>query len=167
MRVVAASLYIRKNRDKVTAGIIALIFGVALIAIGIYNFVRILQLKKSGLRADAVVFDIKKSTSYRTVVAYFPIVRFVTEKGEWITIQTTIGVFPGTYKKGTQVVVTYNPLKPTECYILSTSTNVIPLLLLIAGIALSIFALINLLDIQQGFSQIPITFYTGLDFTQY
>jgi hypothetical protein len=56
----------------------------------------------------------------------YPIVRFKTDSGEWITELHNIGLFPGLYKKGAKVIIQYDPQNPKSFTIVSTRSFLVP-----------------------------------------
>ena len=104
------------------------------------------RLSKTGEIVEGIIFDFAANTSTNSEMHY-PIVRFVTKKGYWITLKSDVGFNDGYYKQGDAVTVTYNPNRPEEFTILSTSSP-LPTLFTVIGIGMllgGIYALMGYL----------------------
>ncbi len=126
----------------ITAIIISLI-GVILLAIGASHRMQFQKVSKIGKRAEGVVFETETEdlefgagSQHSRQPSRYPIIRFTTEKEEWITEKYTAVVIPGLLKVGSRVNVIYNPDKPTEFVLDSKGVNFVLNALVIAGLAL-------------------------------
>jgi hypothetical protein len=81
--------------------------GVCLL-IGTYLLRRGNHFLKNGKRAEAVIFS-----NYYDGDAYYPVIRFLTDKQEWITHQLDIGHLPKK-REGKKLQVVYDPEDPTD-----------------------------------------------------
>ena len=116
--------------------LILLAIGIGLIAIPLRLFSKHERIKKTGLPAEGIVFDLIERVSSSNRHQY-PVIRFVTAKNEWITQKYEIGVSLNSFRKGQKVNILYDPSKP-EDFILKSGTNDIILYSLIAiGILLT------------------------------
>ena len=102
-----------------------------------------------GRKTEAVIFTNNyKSDSNGGM--YYPVVRFTTEKNEWITQELSIGFNPAK-PQGTKLQVIYDPDDPKEVAINSTLyLEIIPLLLIsigCIGFFVSIADYLELIDI--------------------
>jgi hypothetical protein len=80
---------------------------------------------------------------------YYPVVRFLTDKQEWITQELNTGYSPAK-KEGTKLEIIYDPNDPQSIQINSAfQLKILPRLLIIAGIVLLLFGFSELFDITQ------------------
>ncbi len=78
---------------------------------------------------------------------YYPVVRFLTERKEWITQELSIGRNPP-IKEGSKVTVIYDPEDPTNVDIRSTfRQEILPRILLAIGVAGIIIGLLGYLEL--------------------
>jgi hypothetical protein len=128
--------------------IIVALVSTALIAIGFHLLQKGIYLVQNGKKAKAVVFKNNHKVS-RSGIIYYPVVRFLTDKQEWITQELSTGSNPAT-REGTSVEVIYDPDKPNNVEINSGfRLKVVPILLLIIGFAGLIVVILELFDITQ------------------
>lgn len=101
------------------------------------------KLKKTGLKAEGIIFDLDYDanpiTSFNdTNIKDEVTVRFVTKEKEWITgkiKQPFVVYFTNQYKPGGKVIVYYNPDNPSEFFLDSKQSEFIGrLLFLVSGI---------------------------------
>lgn len=108
------------------------------------------QLLTNGKKAKAIIFK----NNYRSAGAndggtYYPVVRFLTDKQEWITQELSIGYSPAK-KEGTRMEVIYDPEDPKTVEINSKfQLEIFPRVLIGMGICGLIFVLLEILDITQ------------------
>ncbi|WP_160143473.1 DUF3592 domain-containing protein [Chryseolinea soli] len=94
------------------------------------------HLVKNGKTATAVVFR----NNFKTYLEggsglYYPVVRFLTDKQEWITEELSVGYNPKK-REGAKLRVIYDPENPTEVEIHSIlQLRILPLLFIVAGVA--------------------------------
>jgi len=100
-------------------------------------------LKQVGESAEGVVFDINfKSENIDSGNTSYPIIRFVTRNGEWVTEQSSSSSL--FVKKGKKVAVLYNPENPKEFIAdLGMPSNLILPSFLVIGLALIAFGIYN------------------------
>lgn len=127
--------------------IILLTIGILLIIIATIVLSKFNKIKKKGIVTEGVVFDLESSTNANNLITY-PIIRFATQKNEWITEPYKIGIFPGFYKKGSKVSIIYDPQSPASFFINSSSSHLIPKVILIVGLIIIIFGALNLVSIK-------------------
>jgi hypothetical protein len=78
------------------------------------------RISDHGVKAEGVVFDLEGDSDVRYSNSdlstdrplFYPVIRFVTSSGEWITEKYSIS--SNFYKKGQKVEVTYDPENPKE-----------------------------------------------------
>lgn len=116
--------------------VLLIIISLAVIVIAIIALSKYKKISTNGIEADAIIFDIESSPATGDTTITFPIVRFVTEKNEWITQKAAVSIIPYSYKKGQSVVVVYSKDKPTDFFIKSNWTNGILIAMIIIGLAL-------------------------------
>jgi hypothetical protein len=109
-------------------------------------FMGAMQLEKSnhllatGKKADAVIFSNVFKSNRR---AGFPVVRFLTDKKEWITQELSIGYYP-VKEEGTKLEVIYDPANPTIVEInVPFQMKILPRLFLAIGITGFIFGMLE------------------------
>jgi Protein of unknown function (DUF3592) len=105
------------------------------------------HLLTNGKVADAVIFKNNHSTSRSGRGTYYPVVRFLTDKQEWITQELSIGYSPAK-EEGTKLQVIYDPEDPTKVEINSTlQLEILPRLFVALGIGGLIFGTLEYLNI--------------------
>ncbi len=117
-------------------GVLLIIISLAVIVIAIIALSKYTKISTNGIEADAIIFDIEFSPTNGDTTITFPIVRFVTEKNEWITQKASVSIIPYSYKKGQSVVVVYSKDKPSDFFIKSNWTNGVLIAMIIIGLAL-------------------------------
>ena len=128
--------------------IIVLAISIGAIAIGIHLWQKGNHLLTIGKKAKAVIFKNNYDSSGSGGV-YYPVVRFLTDKQEWITQQLSIGYSPAK-KEGTKLEVIYDPDDPTDVEINSAfQLEILPRILVIIGVCGLVFGILELLDIIQ------------------
>ena len=102
----------------------------------------------NGRKAKAVIFKNNFDSSSSGAV-YFPVVRFLTDKQEWITQQLSIGYSPAK-PEGTKLEVVYDPEEPTNVEINSAfHLEMLPRLFVIIGVVGLIWGTLEYADIVQ------------------
>ena len=96
---------------------------------------RIIQ---NGIETEGIIFGFETSISYNNTSTKYPVIRFVTHDGIWITQVSDYGV-PFLFKKGQKVKVIYDRENPKD-FIFRTSIDISnsSYLFLIIGIILFI-----------------------------
>lgn len=121
-----------------------LIVGIAITIIAIKTLIKGNYIRKNGLSAEGIVYDLTHNSTI-SVNLQLPIIRFVTHDQHWVTKEAKIGLPYGMYKRGQKIKVIYDKDEPTEFVIISTSSILIPYILLVAGCVLLAFSLINII----------------------
>jgi hypothetical protein len=88
---------------------------------------------------------------------YYPVVRFTTENGEWITQELSDGYQPA-LEQGTELEILYDPANPTS--IVSNSEfklTYLPYILMVLGFIGTIFGLSEYLEITTLISQYEVS----------
>lgn len=99
------------------------------------------KISKNGIKAEGIVFDNEVGNQgYPT----YPIIRFLTDKQEWITKASKIAVPPGIYKSGKTVGVIYDKLEPTNFVIDDKYTKVVPYVLIGVGTLFFVAGMVTL-----------------------
>ena len=107
------------------------------------------HLLTNGKKANAIIFKNNYSGSGSSGGAYYPVVRFLTDKQEWITQELNIGYSPAK-PEGTKLEVLYDPDDPTNVEINSSAQlEFLPRLFVVLGIAGLIFGVLEAFDIIQ------------------
>lgn len=117
-------------------GVVLIILSLVVILIAIIAFSKYKKISAIGIEADGIIFDIESSPITGDSTITFPIVRFVTERNEWITQKAAISIIPYSYKKGQTVIVVYSKNNPTDFFIKSIWTNGVLIAMIIIGLAL-------------------------------
>ena len=116
--------------------------------IGIRLWQKNSHLLVAGKKAKAIVLENNYEPS-KEGGAYYPVVRFLTDKDVWITQQLNFGVNPA-IKEGTRLDIIYDPEDPTTIQINAIFFfEVLPRLLLALGICGLTFAFLELFEITQ------------------
>lgn len=103
-------------------------------------------LMANGKTAKAVIFRNNLSRPDEEDGAYFPVVRFKTDKDEWITQQLDIGYQPAK-PVGTKLEVIYDPDDPTSVAIHAAfELEILPRLFVTLGLAGLIFGTLAYLN---------------------
>jgi hypothetical protein len=104
------------------------------------------HLLKNVKTADAIIFK-NNFQSSRSAGLYYPVVRFLTEKQEWITQELSIGYLTAK-EEGTKLRVIYDPEEPTNVEINSTlQLELLPRLFVVLGIVGLKFGTLEYLDV--------------------
>ena len=102
--------------------------------------------RSRGKKADATIVQNNLGTSGFDSGSYYPVIKFLTEKKEWITQELKTGFEPP-IPEGTKVEVLYDPENPSDVEINSSlRLKILPALFIAAGI---IGMTISILDYAQ------------------
>lgn len=105
------------------------------------------HLLKNGKTAEAIVFQNNFKPDSDGGGEYFPVVRFLTDKQEWITQELNFGTNPKK-REGTKLQVIYDPENPTDVQINSTfMLEILPRILCALGVMGLVFVTLEILDI--------------------
>ncbi|MBS1573842.1 MAG: DUF3592 domain-containing protein [Bacteroidetes bacterium] len=120
--------------------VVLLAVGLALI-IGGFNFKRKNnKLIKNGIEVEGVIFSIEFPGD-SNIKGVYPVIRFVTNNGLWITETADLALPSFLLKKGTSVKVLYNPDNPKEfVYKTNIDLSMISYLFLSAGLLMLLLA---------------------------
>jgi hypothetical protein len=129
--------------------IILLIISGVLVIVGAVLWQKADHLLANGKKANAIIFKNTYSGSGASGGTYYPVVRFFTDKQEWITQELNTGYLPAK-PEGTKLEVLYDPDDPTNVVINSSAElEVLPRLFVGLGIAGLIFGILEAFDIIQ------------------
>jgi hypothetical protein len=129
------------------SSIILYIIGVVLAIIGTHLWQKGNYLRSHGKKAQATVFKNNFHSSRSGGGTYYPVVRFLTDKQEWITQELDFGVNPA-MAEGSTLEVIYDPEDPTTVMIHSAlQLELLPRLLVAAGVTAVVLASLELLGI--------------------
>jgi hypothetical protein len=101
---------------KKAAPLIGLL-AVVLVAVAIYQGLRIARLEAAGLRAPGVVVRLKEESSSSGHYDYFAVVRFRTDKNVNVEFKDDIGSNPPSHRAGDRVTVLYLAGTPQDAII--------------------------------------------------
>jgi uncharacterized membrane protein YidH (DUF202 family) len=123
------------------------------IVIGAYLWQRANHLVANGKTAKAIVYKNNYHPD-KTGGTYYPVVRFLTEKQEWITQELNIGYSPAR-REGTKLEVIYDPEEPTTVEVNAPfQLIVLPRVLVAIGIVGLIFGALEYLQITHIISSL-------------
>jgi uncharacterized membrane protein YidH (DUF202 family) len=123
------------------------------IVIGAYLWQRANHLVANGKTAKAIVYKNNYHPD-KTGGTYYPVVRFLTEKQEWITQELNIGYSPAK-REGTKLEVIYDPEEPTTVEVNAPfQLIVLPRVLVAIGIVGLIFGALEYLQITHIISSL-------------
>lgn len=130
------------------AELIILIISFGFLIVGTIFWQRGNHLLKNGKKAEAIIFKNNfQPSSSGGGGTYYPVVRFLTEKQEWITQELSIGYSPAK-KEGTKLQVIYDPEEPTSVEINSPlQLEILPRLFVAIGIGGLVFGTLEYLEI--------------------
>ena len=122
-----------KNKDKYIAIIIMLAVGLVVMALGVYNFMRVSDEKKTFIKVEGVITDIEshwtRINNNRRVERHTASVKFVTKEGDEIT--SSVG-YPHKNSKNRVIEFYYHPADPKNIK-LGFEPNKISIYMLIFG----------------------------------
>ncbi|WKK87397.2 DUF3592 domain-containing protein [Marivirga arenosa] len=124
------------------------LFSIVPLGIGVHLWQKGIRLIRNGKKAEGIVFknNYKGSINNKTGL-YFPVVRFLTEKQEWITQELDIGQYPA-LEEGKKIRLIYNQENPEEVGIDSVfRLEILPRILVVVGIILLTLGLLGYLDV--------------------
>jgi hypothetical protein len=118
-----------------------------LLILGVYFWQKGNHLLKNGKKAQAIVFSNNFHASDNGGGVYYPVVRFLTDKQEWITQELNFGASPKK-REGTKLQVIYDPENPTNVQINSTfMLEILPRMFTALGLMGLAFDTLEILDI--------------------
>ncbi len=127
--------------------LIILIVSATIAIAGVYLWQKGNHLLANGKKAEAIIFKNNFQSSSSGGGTYHPVVRFLTDKQEWITQELSIGYSPA-IPEGTKLKVIYDPDDPTNVEIHSSlQLEILPRLLVAIGVVGFIFGSLEYLDI--------------------
>jgi hypothetical protein len=130
--------------------LLILAISLVLIVVGVLLWQKGNHLLATGKKAKAIVFK----NNYNAGVgqgggAYYTVVRFLTDKQEWITQELSVGYSPA-IEEGTELDVVYDPDDPTTVEINSSfQLEVLPRLLFVLGVCGLLLGFLEILEITQ------------------
>lgn len=136
-----------------SAPVIILLISAAFIIVGAVLWQKGNYLLKHGKKTTAMVYTNNFSRDRDGGGTYMPVVRFLTDKDEWITHELSIGYSPA-LPEGTKLEVLYDPDEPTNVEInSSTQLEILPRLFVLLGVLGFIFGTLEYLEIIHVLSQ--------------
>lgn len=110
------------------------------------------HLLETGKKAKAIIFKNNSGSNTGGSAVYYPVVRFLTDKQEWITQELSAG-HTLAQKEGTKVDVIYDPDDPTNVEINSLfQLKIRPGIFIVTGFCGLVVGILELLDITQVIS---------------
>lgn len=95
------------------SGVIFVVAGILVIAVGFIPAYRLIELRSSGLRAPGTVLSLEAESS-RTGAVYFPVVAFTAANGLVVHFRDTDGSNPPAFHAGESVTVMYQSGDPQQ-----------------------------------------------------
>jgi hypothetical protein len=132
--------------DPLTSIIIMGIFGAAALIGGAIMRDRRVRLLKTGIKIEGTVFRIDyepRSQSNNSSGQYYPIIRYVTTEGEWITQKHNLGSNPSAFTEGESVTVFYDPKSPSTFILNDKLSKIAPWAVIIIGVVILAVAIIR------------------------
>lgn len=127
--------------------LIVLLISFGLLIIGVIQWQKGTHLQTNGKKSDAIIFKNNFHPNREGGGTYHPVVRFLTDKQEWIVQELSTGYSPA-QPEGTQLEVIYDPEDPTCVEINSPlQLKIIPGLFIALGTAGLIFGTLEYLDV--------------------
>lgn len=128
--------------------IILLAISIGAIVAGIHLWQKGKHLLTTGKKASAIIFKNNYSSGTGTNAGvYYPVVRFLTDKKEWITQELSVGYSPEK-EEGTKLEIIYDPEDPSNVEINSPfQLEILPRILVIIGVCGLTLEILELLDI--------------------
>ncbi len=122
--------------------VISLIIAVSMVYAGGIAWQRNEFLLRYGNKAEGIIF---KNNLVKGM--YYPVVRFLTDKHEWITEELNTG-YQRARKEGEKLEILYNPENPIQFEVNSTyHLQIIPVLFMAAGLILLSLTILQLLGL--------------------
>ena len=127
--------------------LIILIISFGLLMVGVILWQKGNHLLTKGRKAYSIIFKNNFQYSKSGGGTYYPVVRFLTDKQEWITQELSIGFSPA-IPEGTKLQVIYDPEDPNNVEINSSlQLEILPRLFVVLGISGLLFVTLEYLDI--------------------
>lgn len=127
--------------DELLQGILLFVGGIVVIYMAWVKLNNTSTKGKAFQEVDGVVFDLHKSITHNL---YYPVIRFVTKDGYWITQTLEDGFSPGIFKKGETVKVRYNKDEPKDFHIISSRLDIAYIITMIIGFCVIIVGVYKL-----------------------
>jgi len=109
---------------------IIVIIGIGFILLTYVQRKKYASLLKKGKQADGIVFDFESGGQDSPA---YPIIRFVTEKQEWVTKTASMNL--PSFKQGSKVTVIYDPENPGDFVINPESAAFLQIVFIVLGCA--------------------------------
>lgn len=132
-----------------TGEILLATFSIGMMLLGGILWQKGKHLIANGKKAKAIIFRNNYKISGRSGGVYYPVIRFMTDKQEWITQELSFGYLPAK-REGTRLEVIYDPDDPSIVEIASTlQLEVFPKIFVAIGVGLFILTVLELLGVIQ------------------
>jgi len=122
-------------------GVVSLVFGIIFQKIINTKYKLIYQ---TYVKVPGVIISRKVSTSMDSEGVVYPVVKYKTNEGEELIIQSRIGVGNLDYRVGDRMEVFYNPNNPTDAIINIPAARYLPIIL--GGVFSFVFLLISVIS---------------------
>jgi hypothetical protein len=126
------------------------IFSIIPLIVGVTLWQKGISLIRNGIKTEGIVFknNFKGSINNKSGM-YLPVVRFLTEKQEWITKELDIGQYPA-LEEGKKIRLIYNQENPEEVEIDSVfRLEILPRIFVAIGVIMLILGLLGYLDVME------------------
>lgn len=134
-----------------TEAIVLIVLSFIVIGTGILFICRYKNISSNGTETEGIIYDFSSTPITNSITSNatksFPIVRFLTEKNEWITEKASVSFIPSSYKKGQKITVVYLVDNPTVFFIKSSQTKFVLTTMITIGSLLLIYGIYTLINI--------------------
>jgi hypothetical protein len=118
-----------------------------LLVMAVYLWQKGSHLLRNGKKVEAVVSSNTFKADNDGGGYYYPVIRFLTDKQEWITQELNFGTRPK-LREGTKLQVLYDPENPTDVQINSSfMLEILPRMLACLGVMGLVFVVLEILDV--------------------
>jgi hypothetical protein len=132
--------------------LVILLISAVLVVVGAYLWQKGSNLIATGKKSEAIIYKNNFYPDKDGGSVYRPVVRFLTDKQEWITRELSIGFSPPK-EEGTRLEVIYDPEDPTIVEVNSRfQLEILPRLFVALGIGGFIFGALEFLGVTQFIS---------------
>jgi len=128
--------------------LVSFAMGLFFIIFGYRRLKKARRVIQDGISVEGIVFDFASSSDIVNTSDYdvYPIIRFVTKEGSWITRTYDIAISQDQIKRGQKMRIVYNPKNPEDFVIDSGIFYWINYVFLVSGFLPLIFGVYQLIQ---------------------